>query len=198
VVGSGFAAGTPREQLEYADGNPIFQLYDFNFTDDIRLIAREDRLISINNALVVDLTGHVGSESLGHRMYTGTGGQIAFGMGSSMAGGKSIIVLPAAAMVRGQRLSRITRSLAPSTVFTLPRAFVHHVVTEFGIATLKGKSLHERARELIAVSHPDFRPELIAEATRLYGRRNEQSAVLGSAGQTIAVLSSEFAANRDS
>jgi len=169
VVGSGFAVGTPREQLEYADGNPVFQLYDFNFTDDIRLIAREDGLISINNALAVDLTGQVGSESIGPRMYTGTGGQIAFGVGASMAGGTSIIVLPATAMSQGQRLSRITTSLAPATVFTLPRTFVHYVVTEFGIATLKGKSLRERARELISVAHPDFRAELTAEAKRMYG-----------------------------
>ncbi len=169
VVGSGFAVGTPREQLEYADGNPVFQLYDFNFTDDIRLIAREDGLISINNALAVDLTGQVGSESIGPRMYTGTGGQIAFGIGSSMAGGTSIIILPATAMSQGKRLSRITTSLAPASVFTLPRTFVHYVVTEFGIATLKGKSLRERAREMIAVAHPDFRAELTAEATRMYG-----------------------------
>ena len=80
---------------------PIFQLYDFNFTDDIRLIAREDGLISVNNALAVDLTGQVGSESIGHQMYTGTGGQTAFGVGASLAGGKSIIVLPATAMVEG-------------------------------------------------------------------------------------------------
>ena len=169
VVGSGFAVGTPREQLEYADGNPAFQLYDFNFTDDIRLIAREDGLISVNNALAVDLTGQVGSESIGPRMYTGTGGQIAFGIGASMAGGKSIIVLPATAMAQGRRLSRITTSLAPATVFTLPRTFVHYVVTEFGIATLEGKSLRERARELVAIAHPDFRTELAAEATRMYG-----------------------------
>lgn len=169
VVGSGFAVGTPREQLEYADGNPVFQLYDFNFTDDIRLIAREDGLIAVNNALAVDLTGQVGSESIGPRMYTGTGGQIAFGIGASMAGGTSIIVLPATAMSQAQRLSRIAASLAPATVFTLPRAFVHYVVTEFGIATLKGKSLRERARELIAVAHPDFRTELAAEAKRMYG-----------------------------
>ena len=73
VVGSGFATGTPREQLDYIDGNPGFQLYDFNFTDDIRTIAREEGLVSVNNALCVDLTGQVGSESVGHQMYTGHG-----------------------------------------------------------------------------------------------------------------------------
>jgi acyl-CoA hydrolase len=169
VVGSGFAVATPRDQLEYANGNPTFQLYDFNFTDDIRLIAREDGLISVNNALAVDLTGQVGSESIGPRMYTGTGGQTAFGIGSTMAGGKSIVVLPSTAIVKGERVSRITPSLLPAAVFTLPRTFVHHVVTEFGIATLKGKSLRERARELIAIAHPDFRAELAIEARRMYG-----------------------------
>ena len=169
VVGSGFALGTPREELEYADGNPTFQLYDFNFTDDIRTIAREDGLISVNNALCVDLTGQVGSESVGHQMYTGTGGQIAFGVGASLAGGKSIIVLPASALNAGKRVSRITPSLPPATVFTLPRAFVHYVVTEYGVAKLIGKSLRERARELTAVAHPDFRGELAAEARRMYG-----------------------------
>jgi len=165
VVGSGFAVATPREQLEYADGNPIFQLYDFNFTDDIRLIAREEGLISVNNALAIDLTGQVGSESIGPRMYTCT----AFGIGATMGGGTSIIVLPATATVKGERVSRIAPSLLPGAVFTLQRTFVHHVVTEYGIATLKGKSLRERARELIAIAHPDFRADLTAEARRMYG-----------------------------
>ena len=169
VVGSGFAAGFGREELDYADGHPGFQLYDFNFTDDIRLIAREEGLISVNNALSIDLTGQVASESIGPRMYSGTGGQIAFGIGSSLAGGKSIIVVPSSSIVKGQRISRIVPSIAPSSVFTLPRAFVHYVVTEHGVATLKGKSIRERAHELIAVSHPDFRAELTAEAKRLYG-----------------------------
>jgi 4-hydroxybutyrate CoA-transferase len=169
VVGSGFAIATPREELEYADGHPGFQLYDFNFTDDIRLIAREEGLISVNNALAIDLTGQVASESIAHQMYTGTGGQTAFGIGSTMGGGTSIIVLPSCAMAKGKRLSRIVPSLAPATVVTLPRTFVHQVVTEYGIARLKGKSLKERARELIAIAHPDFRSALTAEAKRMYG-----------------------------
>jgi 4-hydroxybutyrate CoA-transferase len=169
VVGSGFAVATPREELDYADGHPGFHLYDFNFTDDIRLIAREEGLISVNNGLAVDLTGQVGSESIGPQMYTGTGGQTAFGIGSTMGGGKSIILLPASATVKGQRISRIVPSLAAGTVCTLPRTFVHQVVTEYGIATLKGKSQRERARELIAIAHPDFRTELVADAKRLFG-----------------------------
>ncbi len=169
VVGSAFAFATPREELEYAADNPAFQLHDFNFTDDIRLVAREEGLISVNNALAVDLTGQVGSESIGHQMYTGTGGQTAFGIAASLAGGKSIIVVPSRAVVDGKPVSRITSVLPAGTVVTLPRTFVHYVVTEYGIATLQGKSLRQRANELIAVAHPDFRSELRAQAKRMYG-----------------------------
>jgi 4-hydroxybutyrate CoA-transferase len=169
VMGSAFAFATPREELEYAAESRAFQLHDFNFTDDIRLVAREEGLISVNNALTVDFTGQVGSESIGYHMYTGTGGQTAFGIASSLAGGKSIIVLPSRATVKGQPVSRITPVLPSGTVVTLLRTFVHYVVTEYGIATLKGKSLRERAYELIAVAHPDFRGELRAEAKRMYG-----------------------------
>jgi len=116
VVGSGFAPLTPPEELEYVDGNPRFQLYDFNFTDDIRIIAREEGLISINNALSVDLTGQADSESIGPTMYTGTGGQTAFVVGASLGGGKTIMVTPSSSMVKGQRVSRIVSSLAPGSV----------------------------------------------------------------------------------
>jgi len=169
VVGSAFALATPREELEYADGHPAFHLYDFNLTDDIRLIAREAGIIAINNALSIDLTGQADSESIAHQMYTGSGGQLAFGMGASLAGGKSIVVLPSTATVSGARLSRIVAALAPASIVTMPRTCVHYVVTEYGIATLLGKSIKDRARELIAVAHPDFRAELTAEAKRLYG-----------------------------
>ena len=168
VVGSGFAPLTPREELDFVDGDPRFQLYDFNFTDDIRTIAREEGLISINNALSVDLTGQADSESIGPMMYTGTGGQTAFVVGASLGGGKTILVTPSSSMVKGQRVSRIVSSLAPASVVTSPRTFVHHVVTEYGIATLKGKTVRERANELIAIAHPDFRSELRAEVKRLY------------------------------
>jgi 4-hydroxybutyrate CoA-transferase len=168
VVGSGIAPLTPREQLEYIDGHPRFQLYDFNFTDDIRTIAREEGLISINNALSIDLTGQADSESIGPTMYTGTGGQTAFVVGASLAGGKTILVTPSSSMVKGQRVSRIVSSLAPGSVLTAPRAFVHYVATEYGIASLKGKTIRERANQLIAIAHPDFRSELREEARRMY------------------------------
>lgn len=168
VVGSGLAPLTPREELDYIDGNPRFQLYDFNFTDDIRLIAREEGLISVNNAMAVDLTGQANSESIGPRMYTGTGGQTAFVVGACLGGGTTVIVVPSSSIVNGIRISRIMPALLPASVVTAPRAFVHHVVTEYGIATLKGKSIRERVNALIAIAHPDFRAELRAEAKRMY------------------------------
>ncbi len=169
VVGSAFAVLTPQAELDLANGDPRYQLYDFNFTDDIRLIAKEEGLISINNALSVDLTGQANAESLGPMMYTGTGGQTAFVIGASMGGGTTIIVTPSTSMVKGQRVSRIMPGLPPGSVITSPRTFVHNVVTEYGIARLKGKSIRERANELIAVAHPDFRNELRAEARKMYG-----------------------------
>jgi len=168
VVGSGIAPLTPRDELDYIDGNPRFQLYDFNFTDDIRLIAREEGLIAINNAMAVDLTGQANSESIGPRMYTGTGGQTAFVVGACLGGGATVIVVPSSSIVNGARISRIMPSLMPASVVTAPRGFVHNVVTEYGIATLKGKSIRERVDAMIAIAHPDFRSELRAEAKRMY------------------------------
>ncbi len=168
VVGAGFAPLTPRDQLDYIDGNPKFALYDFNTTDDIRLIAQEDGLISVNNAMAVDLTGQTNGESIGPIMYTGTGGQTAFVIGAALAGGKTVIVVPSTSMVKGKRISRIVPVLDPGSVVTSQRGFLHYVVTEYGIATLKGKSIRERIEELVAVAHPDFRSELRADAKRLY------------------------------
>src|SRR5579872_1161289 len=169
VVGSGFAVLTPQAELDLANENPRYHLYDFNFTDDIRLIAKEEGLISINNALKVDLTGQANAESHGPMMYTGTGGQTAFVIGAAMGGGTTIIVTPSTSMVKGQRFSRIMPCLPEGSVCTSPRTFVHNVVTEYGIARLKGKSIRERANELIAIAHPDFRNELRAEAKKMWG-----------------------------
>jgi acyl-CoA hydrolase len=118
--------------------------------------------------MAVDVTGHVNGESIGPMMYTGTGGQTAFVVGACLAGGKTIIVTPSSSMVKGQRVSRILPALAQASVTTCPRSFVHHVVTEYGIATLKGKTLRERINEMSAIAHPDFRSEIRAQARRLY------------------------------
>jgi len=168
VVGSGCAPLTPRDELDFIDGNPAFALYDFNTTDDIRFVAQEDGLISVNNALAVDLTGQTNGESIGPLMYTGTGGQTAFVVAACLAGGKTVIVVPSSSIVQGKRISRIVPVLDPGSVVTSPRGFVHHVVTEYGIANLKGKSIRQRIDELVSIAHPDLRSELRAEARRLY------------------------------
>ena len=168
VVGSAFAPLTPREELDFVDGNPTFALYDFNTTDDIRMIAQEEGLISVNNAMAVDVTGQTNGESIGPMMYTGTGGQTAFVVGACLAGGKTVIVVPSSSMVKGKRVSRIVPVLDAGSVVTSQRGFVHHVVTEYGIANLKGKSIRNRIDELVSIAHPDFRSELRSEAKRLY------------------------------
>jgi 4-hydroxybutyrate CoA-transferase len=169
VTASAFSPVTSQEEVELADDDMRFHLYDFNFTDDVRVIAREEGLIAVNNAIAVDFGGQAASESIGTRMFSGTGGQTAFAIGACLAGGLSIIVLPSSSMVKGRRVSRIVPVLDPGSVVTATRTSVHYVVTEHGIADLRGKSVPERARELIAIAHPDFRAELNEEARRLYG-----------------------------
>jgi 4-hydroxybutyrate CoA-transferase len=169
VVGTGFHPMLSPEELDFIDGNPVFELYDFNYTDDIRLLCQDPRFTAINNALSIDLTGQVASESIGPQQFTGTGGQTAFSIAASLAGGKSIIAVPSNSFLHDKRISRIVPTLAPGTIVTTPRAFVDYVVTEYGIATMRGKNLRERAQALIAVAHPDFRDQLQEEAKRLHG-----------------------------
>src|SRR5215472_4105927 len=137
VTASAFSPVTPLEEVELADGDMRFHLYDFNFTDDLRVIAREDGLIAINNAIAVDFGGQAASESIGTRMFSGTGGQTVFAIGACLAGGLSIIVLPSSSMVKGRRVSRIVPVLEPGSVVTATRSSAHYVVTEHGIADLR-------------------------------------------------------------
>ena len=168
VVGSACVA-LPEEDLALIDGNPAFELYEFGYTDDVRMLIRHDNLVAINNALFVDLTGQVASETIGPRIWTGVGGQTAFMIAAQYSrGGRSITVLPSSHVINGERVTRIVPVLPEGTVVTVPRTFVDYVVTEHGIATLRGKTVRERIGELIAIAHPDFRGELKAEAKRLY------------------------------
>ncbi len=171
VVGAACVALGP-EEMARVHMNPAFELYDFGYTDDLRRLIQIDNFVTVNNALVVDLTGQVSAESIDHRMYTGVGGQTVFMLaGAYSPGGKSVSVVPSSSVpsTTGQRVSRIVPTLAPGGAVTVPRTFVDYVVTEHGIATLRGKTLKERARELCSVAHPDFRPELEREASRMYG-----------------------------
>ena len=169
AVGSACVA-LPEEDLRMIDGNPAFELYDFGYTDDIRMLIQHTNLIAVNNALMVDLTGQVASESIGARIWTGVGGQTAFMIAAQYSqGGRSVIVVPSSHMIEGTRRTRIVGALPEGSLVTVPRTLVDHVVTEHGIATLKGKTVRERIGEMIGVAHPDFQSELKAEAKRLYG-----------------------------
>lgn len=147
---------------EYAAGNPSFSFKEINWINDPRNIARNDNVVSINNAMEVDLTGQVNAETIGSRQFSGTGGQLEWVIGSQWSrGGKSIIALKSTYRDRqGILRSKIKPELPLGSVVTTPRTFVQYVVTEYGVANLKFKSTLERARALIAIAHPDFREEL--------------------------------------
>lgn len=170
VVGSACVV-MPPEELERIHENPYFELYDFGYTDDLRSLIQQKNFVAVNNALTVDLTGQVSAEALDHRPYTGVGGQTVFMLaGAYSQGGKSISVLPSSAIPSGtsQRLSRIVPTLGAGAAVTVPRTYVDYVVTEHGIAELRGKTLAERANALVDIAHPEFREELRSEARRLY------------------------------
>ena len=133
--------------------------------NDPRRISQNDQVVSINNAMETDLTGQVDAESIGQRMYSGTGGQLEWVIGSQWSkGGKSILALRSSYRDKSGALhSKIRPTLAPGSIVTTPRTFVQYVVTEYGVADLKYKSCRERAKALIAIAHPDFRKELERE-----------------------------------
>jgi 4-hydroxybutyrate CoA-transferase len=167
VVGSAFAV-IPREEAAKVHLNPKFELWDFCHTDDLRTLVREENFVAINNALQVDLTGQVTAETLGGKVYSGPGGQTVFAVAASYSeGGRSIIALPSSSTVNGERQTRIVPSLGEGTMVTVPRTFVDFVVTEHGIASLRGKTVRQRCDELISIAHPDTRGELREGARRL-------------------------------
>ncbi|MBI2767249.1 MAG: hypothetical protein HYX53_15235 [Chloroflexi bacterium] len=163
------AAQLTKAEIAYMDENPAFEFYDFDHTDDLRNLLQIENFIAVNNALAVDITGNVASETMGPAIFSGTGGQAVFAIASSTAAGGSVIVLPSSSLVAGTRQPRIIGGHTPGTAITVHRGYVDFVVTEQGIARLRGKSLRERCNELIAIAHPDFRAELRADAKRLYG-----------------------------
>lgn len=168
VVASALGQVSP-DDLRRIDGNPTYELYDFTHTDDLRMLLQIENFVAVNNAMAVDLTGNVSSETQGPNLFSGTGGQAAFAVGASTAAGGSVIVLPSSSLVNGSRATRIVGGHPPGTVVTVHRGFVDYVVTEQGIARLRGKSIRERIGELISVAHPDFQAELKKDALRLYG-----------------------------
>ena len=169
IVAAAAWSGGSDADFEIIRDNPSFQLFDPEFILDVRRIAANDRQVSINNALSVDLTGQINSESVfGARMINGTGGQPENHIGAFLSnGGKAITLLPATAL--DGVVSRIVPQLEKGSLVTIPRFYADMVVTEYGVARLLGKSHRERAHELIAVAHPDFRDELSDAAKKLFG-----------------------------
>lgn len=145
--------------IEFINENPLFELYDVSYVNNPRVIAQNDNIVAINNALAIDFAGQITAESIGGEMWSGPGGQTDFAIGAIMAkGGRNVTVLRSVAA--GGSVSRIVPRLPEGTIVTVPRQFADYVVTEFGIARLFGKSDRERAEELIAIAHPDHRAEL--------------------------------------
>ena len=166
VVVTTLGGGT-RDEMEWASDNPLFELVDVEYLEDIRVIAAHDNMVAINNALMVDFTGQITAETIGTRIMSLAGGQIPFVFGALLSkGGRSITVLPSTA--QGGTISRIAPMLPEGTTVTIQRNCADNIVTEYGIARLNGKSIRERINELIAIAHPDFRSELRQKAKELY------------------------------
>jgi acetyl-CoA hydrolase len=162
---SSFVIGS-RRLYDFVDDNPMIEMHATTFTNDPFLIARNDRMVSINSAIEVDLTGQVCADSMGHVMYSGIGGQLDFVRGAARArDGKAIIAMPSTA--RGGSVSRIVVDLQPGAGVVTTRGDVQYVITEYGIANLHGRTLRERARGLIEIAHPRFREELQSAARGL-------------------------------
>lgn len=144
---------------DFIDNNPVFETHPTEYTNHPFIIRQNEKMIAINSAIEVDLTGQVCSDSIGTRIYSGFGGQVDFIRGAAQSkGGKPIIALPATA--KEGKISKIVPTLQVGAGVVTTRADVHYIVTEYGVAYLHGKNLRQRAEALISIAHPDFRPEL--------------------------------------
>ncbi|HAX03252.1 MAG: acetyl-CoA hydrolase [Tenericutes bacterium GWC2_34_14] len=168
-----FALGT-QELYDFIDNNPSVQILNGHYVNDPAIIGLNDNQVSINTTIEVDLTGQCASESIGHRQFSGTGGQSDTAVGAQNSkGGMSFITLYSTAMVKnpktGEReeISKIVPFLKPGAIVTLSRADVDYVVTEYGCVSLRGTSVAERVELLISIAHPKFRESLRAEAISL-------------------------------
>ncbi len=165
-VVSTFVLGT-SQLYEYVHNNPLFELHPCNYTNNPFIIAQNEKMVSINSCIEVDITGQVCSDSIGTKIYSGFGGQVDFVRGAVYSkGGKAIIALPST--TKNDTVSRIVPQLKPGAGVVTSRADVHFVVTEFGAAMLHGKNLRERAEALIAIAHPNFRNQLEDYFKNLY------------------------------
>ena len=164
-----FAAGS-KKLYDYVDRNPDVMAAPVDYTNDVRVLAQLDNVISINNAIDMDRFGQVNAESAGLKHISGTGGQLDFVMGAYLSkGGKSFICMSSTVTGKdGTVKSRIVPTLTPGSICTDPRSCVHYIVTEYGMVNLKGLSTWERAEALISIAHPDFREQLIQDAEKMH------------------------------
>lgn len=157
-----FCLGT-RKLYDFIDNNPMFSFHPTEYVNDPHVISQQNKMVAVNVALEVDLTGQVCADSIGTRFFSGVGGQVDFNRGASKArGGKAIIALPSTA--KDGTISRIVTRLSPGAGVVTTRAGVNYVVTEYGVAYLHGKSIQERALALICIAHPKYRAQLVREA----------------------------------
>lgn len=160
-----FITGSQR-LFDFVDDNPLVSFYPCDWTNDTAVIRKNPKVVAINSAIQIDLTGQVCADSIGHRIFSGIGGQMDFIRGAALSpGGKPIIALPSRAM--GGKVSRIVSFLSPGAGVVTTRGHVHWVVTEYGAVNLHGLTLRERGEALISIAHPDFRAGLRCELANL-------------------------------
>lgn len=166
---AGFILGT-QKLYEWVNDNPMVEMHPTEYVNDPFVIAQNERMVAVNSAIEVDLTGQVCADSIGPKLYSGVGGQLDFIYGASRSkGGVPIIALPSTAIMRdGTAVSKITAMLKPGAGVVTSRNHVRFVVTEFGIADLYGKTIRQRAQALIKVAHPQFHDELQRQAKELH------------------------------
>ena len=165
---AGFIIGS-RRLYNWVDDNPLIELHPTEYINDPYVIAQNDRMVAINSAIEVDLTGQICADSIGPKLYSGVGGQLDFIYGASRSkGGVPVIALPSTTTMRdGTVISRIVTMLKRGAGVVTSRNHVRYIVTEFGVADLYGKSIRKRAEALINIAHPDFRAEMKKEAVEL-------------------------------
>ncbi|WP_294911704.1 acetyl-CoA hydrolase/transferase C-terminal domain-containing protein [uncultured Eubacterium sp.] len=165
VLGAAFGS---KILCDYINNNPSVEMHPIDYVNNPIEIAKNDNMVSINSCLQVDLLGQVVSDTIGLSQFSAVGGQVDFVRGATMSkGGRSIIAMPSTA--RKGTVSRIVPIITEGSAVTTPRNDVNYVVTEYGIAQLKGKTLKERTKELIRISHPKFRPALVLEYKKRFG-----------------------------
>ena len=161
---AGFILGTER-LYQWVHNNPLIEFLRTEYVNDPFVIAQNERMVAINSAIEVDLTGQICADSIGTKLYSGVGGQLDFIYGASRSrGGIPIIALPS----KAKEISRIVPTLKKGAGVITTRSHVHYVVTEYGVAELYGKTIQQRAKELIRIAHPEFRDQLTRDAKELH------------------------------